>query len=137
MNLSMAYRRFGLPTSPRYLEKCLERFGIASAGFQKLLLMESAIFQAWFRDDEQKANIWSQRSEAGPAASLLNQLRLAICMDWTGRRLEELTSAWEKGRIHIEALPSSPAADRLKNAWLEWKDQIDKKLAACETISKP
>lgn len=121
----------------QHLEKCLERFGIASAEFEKLLLMEAAIFQAWFRDDEQKAKTWSQKSEAGPAAPLLNQLRLAICTHWAGRRYDELTSAWEEGRVHIETLPPSPAKDRLKGSWLEWKSEMDSKRATRETLPKP
>ncbi len=120
----------------QHLEKCLERFRIPSAQFQELLLMEAAIFQAWFRDDEQKAKIWSQKSEAGPAAPLLHQLRLAICMHWAGRRYDELTSAWEKGRVHIETLPPSPAKDRLNDSWLEWKSELDTKRATRETLPK-
>jgi hypothetical protein len=121
----------------RHLERCLERFGIASAEFKKMLLMECAIFQAWFRDDEQKAKIWSQKSESSPPVALLSQLRLAICMHWTGRRYDELTTAWEKGRIHIENLPASPAKNRLKDAWIEWKNEIDKKRAAREALTNP
>ena len=121
----------------QHLEKCLECFGIASPGFRKLLLMEAAIFHAWFRDDEQRAKIWSQKSEDGPAAPLLNQLRLVICMNWSGRRYDELTTAWEKGLAHVENLPASSAKNRLKDGWLEWKNEIDKRRATREALSKP
>ncbi len=121
----------------RNLEKCLERLGIASGGFKKMLLMEAAIFHAWFRDDEQKAKVWAQKSESSPPVALLSQLRLAICMHWAGRRYDELTTAWEKGSVHIENLPASTAKDRLKNAWIEWKNEIDKKRAAREALTNP
>lgn len=123
-------------TAARYLEQCLERFRIASPEFQKMLLMEGAIFQAWFRDDEQKARIWSQRFGSSKSMPLLNQLRLAICMHWTGRRYEEIASAWEQGRIHIENLPPSPAHDTLKRGWLEWKNQMDGKRADRQALLK-
>lgn len=115
------------------LEKCLERFGIASAGFQKLLLMEAAIFQAWFRNDEQKAKCWSQKSESFPAAPFLNQLRLTICLHWAGSRYDELSSAWKEGCIYIETLPASPVKSRLMDSWLEWKSEMDTKRAARES----
>ena len=118
------------------LEKCMERFEIASVELQKLLLMEAAIFQAWFRNDEQKAKCWSQKSETYPAAPLLNRLRLTICLHWAGRRYDELSSAWKKGCIHIEALPASPAKGRLMDGWLEWKNEIDAKRATRETQQK-
>src|SRR5690348_16750211 len=123
-------------TAARYLEQCLERFRIASPEFQKLLLMEGAIFQAWFRDDEQKARIWSELLGSSKSMPLLNRLRLSICMHWTGRRYEELASAWEQGRIHIEGLPPSPVQDTLKRGWLEWKNQIDGKRADRKTLPK-
>jgi hypothetical protein len=119
------------------LERCLERFGSTSQEFQKLLLMEAAIFQAWFRDDEQKAKFWSQRSEDYPAAPLLKQLRLEICIHWAGRRYDELAAAWERGRIHIETVPASPAKSRLMEAWLAWRKEMDKKRVARETPLKP
>jgi|SRR6266850_1086333 len=121
----------------QHLENCLECFGIASPGFRKLLLMEAAIFHAWFRDDEQKAKIWFLKSEDGPSAPLLNQLRLVICMYWSGRRYDELTTAWEKGLAHVENLPASSAKNHLKEGWLEWKNGIDKKRASREAVSKP
>jgi hypothetical protein len=97
--------------------------------------MEAAIFQAWFRDDEQKAKTWAQKSEhAAATAPPLNQIRMAICMHWTGRRYDELTMTWEKGLIHIETLPPSPAKDLLKNTWLEWRNEIDRKRAAREAL---
>jgi len=121
----------------QHLEKCLELFGIASPEFKKLLLMEAAIFHAWFRDDERKAKIWSQKSESSPPAALLSQLRLAICMHWSGRRYDELTSAWETGRVYIENLPPSTGKNRLKDAWTGWKNEIDKKRVAREALTNP
>jgi len=52
----------------------------SSEGFKKMLLMEAAIFHAWFGTDEQKAKVWAQKSESSPPWPLLSQLRLAICM---------------------------------------------------------
>jgi hypothetical protein len=113
----------------RNLEMCLARFGIASLEFRRLLLVEAAIFQAWFRDDEEKAKVWSRKAGSSPAVSLMEQLRLAICLAWVGRRYDDLNAAWEKGRAYIETLPSSPTKENLKDGWLEWKDEIDKKRA--------
>jgi len=109
------------------LERCLERFGNTSQEFQKQLLMEAAIFQAWFRNDEQKATFWSRKSEAYPAAPLLKQLRLKICIYWAGRRYDELAAAWEQGRHHIETFPASAAKSRMLEVWLAWRNQMDKK----------
>jgi len=119
------------------LERCLERFGNTSQEFQKQLLMEAAIFQAWFRNDEQKATFWSQKSEAYPAAPLLKQLRLKICIYWAGRRYDELAATWEKGRRHIETFPASAAKSRMLEVWLAWRNQMDKKRVVRETPLKP
>lgn len=117
------------------LERCLERFAIAPAAFQKLLLMEAAIFQAWFREDEHRAKTWAGKSEeAAAAAPPLNQIRMAICISWAGNRYDELASAWEKGRIYIETLPPSPTKDLLANTWGEWKSDIDRRRAAREAV---
>ena len=115
------------------LEKCLERFRIASPEFQKLILTEAAIFQAWYREDEEKAKTWAQ-ALAGPAGPPLNQLRLAICMHWVARQYEQATSAWEEGRKQVERLPASPQKDSMRESWLEWKTQIDRKRKDREPI---
>ena len=126
-----------LPTRPDQLKASYTpRAGKAKGKVSRLTRCDRLPRTESGRDDEQKAKIWSQKSEVGPAAPLLNQLRLAICLHWAGRRYEELTTAWEQGRIHIETLPRSPAKGRLKDTWLEWKNEMDKRRAAREALPK-
>lgn len=121
----------------RHLEKCLELFGIASPEFERPLLMEAAIFQAWSRGDQQKAEIWALKSDVGPAVPPLNQLRFAICMHWAAREYDKLALAWEEGCTQIETLPPSSQKDLLKDSWLEWKQEFDTKRRARETLPEP
>jgi Peptidase family M50 len=118
----------------RHLEKCLELFGIASPEFEKPLLMEAAIFQAWSRDDQQKAKIWALKSDVGLAVPPLNQLRFAICMHWAAHEYDKLALAWEEGCTQIETLPPSPQKDLLRGGWLEWKNEVDTKRKAREAL---
>jgi Peptidase family M50 len=120
----------------RHLEKCLELFGIASPEFEKPLLMEAAVFQAWSRDDQQKAKIWALKSDVGPAVPPLNQLRFAICMHWAAREYDKLAVVWEEGCKYIETLPPSPQKDLLRGSWLEWKNEVDTKRKAREALSE-
>jgi hypothetical protein len=121
----------------QHLEKCLQRFGIASRPFQQILAMEAAIFHAWFRDDEQRAKIWSVKYAVDAAAApLLNRHRLLICLYWTKRQYAEATLAWERGHNHIETLPPGTAKDRLRESWLQWKAEMAEKRAARELLPK-
>lgn len=115
------------------LEKCLERFGSASLEFQNQLLIQAAVFQAWFRNNEEKAKCWSQRSQAYAAASPLMRLRLQICIHWAGRRYDEAAAAWERGRVQIETFPASSAKSRLMDAWIAWGREMDRRRATGET----
>ena len=117
----------------QHLEHCLSRFRYSSLYAQKMMLMEAANFQAWFRGDEPKAEVWFRKSERSGPAPFLNQLRLKISMDWAGRRYDDLYKAWDQGRVHIESFPESPAKSVLLNAWLEWKDEIQKRRTVRES----
>ncbi|HUJ30212.1 MAG TPA: M50 family metallopeptidase [Candidatus Acidoferrum sp.] len=117
----------------QHLEHCLSRFRYSSLYAQKMMLMEAANFQAWFRSDEPKAEVWFRKSERSGPAPFLNQLRLKIAMDWAGRRYDDLYKAWDQGRVHIESFPESPAKSVLLNSWLEWKDEIQKRRTVRES----
>jgi hypothetical protein len=110
-----------------YLEQCLQRIGLASPETKKMILMEAAIFQAWFRDDAPKAEVWFERSKPGPTLPPLNNIRLHICMNWARKRYADVAADFEKVRVLIENLPASAAKTRLVDGWHEWKETIDKK----------
>ncbi len=124
-----AFDRENPQETARYLELCLQRIEIASPEIKKVLLVEAAVFHAWFRNDAQKAEVWLARSKPGPALLPLNQIRLRICMSWVHNRYEEVVADFEKGRALIEPLPASPAKTRLSEGWTEWKEKIDKQRA--------
>jgi hypothetical protein len=110
-----------------YLERCLQRIELASPETKKMILMEAAIFQAWFRDDAAKAEVWFERSKAGPTLPPLNDIRLNICLNWARKRYADVAADFEKVRVLIENLPASAAKTRLVEGWHEWKETIDKK----------
>ncbi|MGC2330062.1 MAG: M50 family metallopeptidase [Candidatus Acidiferrales bacterium] len=118
----------------RHLENCLELFRIASPEFKKSLLMEAAIFQAWSRNDQQKAKLWALRSDVSSAIPPLSQLRFTTCMHWAARDYDKVALAWEEGCRQIETLPPSSQKDLLRDSWLEWKQEIDTKRRALETL---
>jgi hypothetical protein len=121
-----AYDRENPQETAHYLELCLQRIEIASPEVKKVILVEAAVFHAWFRNDAQKAELWAGRSKAGPALLPLNQVRLRICMSWVHNRYEDVLADLEKGRALIEPLPESAAKIRLTEGWNEWKEKIDK-----------
>jgi hypothetical protein len=110
-----------------YLERCLQRIGLASPETKKMILTEAAIFQAWFRDDAPKAEVWFERSKAGPALPPLNNIRLHICMNSARKRYADVATDFEKMRVLIENLPASPAKTSMADGWHEWKETFDKK----------
>jgi Peptidase family M50 len=117
----------------RYLELCLQRIQLTSPEVKKMILMEAAVFHAWFRNDAPKAEVWVDRSKAGPALPPLNQIRLRICMNWVSNRFDEVAADFEKARVLIEHLPESAAKARLVGALTEWKEELDKRVAERES----
>lgn len=114
----------------QYLEKCLRLFGIASPSFKTVLLIEAAIFHAWFFEDEKRAAIWFRKIVLDKTAPFLNGLRLGICLHWVAGRYENANSAWEKGWNYLKQLPPSPATESLKQAWQVWKNEMQERQIA-------
>lgn len=120
-------------TAAQRLEECLQRFTVASQQYRALLLTEAAVFQAWNRENEEKAAVWYSKANGNGPGDPLATIRLAISMSWAGRRYDEALSAWQQGLDRIENLPPSPAKNLVEQSWLGWKDEMDKRRAKSAT----
>lgn len=116
------------------LEACLQQFAVASPQYRNLLLMEAAIFQAWNRENLEKADIWHARACESGRSDPLNLTRLDISMNWARRRYDEALSAWQKGFDQIERLPASASKDLSRQSWLGWKEEMEKRLGKRESL---
>ena len=122
-----AIARQDITAATRYLESALESPQAATRRLCDRLFFEAALFQAWFRDDAQKARFWAGQMRQASAGSL-QQPRLAIALMWADGKLFD---AWEKLRdyLHqIREMPASPVRDLAEKQVLEWKAQMESRM---------
>jgi Zn-dependent protease len=125
---SAASDRGDIDAAAQSLEKALEIYPALPMPLQQLVLSEAAIFQAWSRNDAEKASGWHQLSAANPTGEKLQRMRLEICMHWVDGEYAEAESLWHKGLAYIEASPSL-ATNASRPSWIAWKEDIDKRKA--------
>ena len=122
-----ATRRQDITTATRYLEEALEIPHAAAGKLCDRLFFEAALFQAWFRDDAEKARTWAGHMRHASAGQL-QQPRLRIALMWADGKLFD---AWEQLRDylgHIQELPSLPSRDLAEKQALEWKAQMESRM---------
>ena len=94
--------------------------------FQKILL-EAAIFQAWFRENRAQADFWAGRLSRRKLSPWQRQ-RLEVALLWAEGQLfdaqEKLTSYLAK----LAELPESPARDFAESGAGEWKRQMESRM---------
>jgi hypothetical protein len=120
-----------------YLERSLAACGIAAESFRQTLVLEAAVFHAWFRNDAEKAQRWLQRSSKAGDPWSLPRLRVSIALNWADGNFVEAMKGWEEAMIRIRAMPPGPVRDMHCNSWQEWKQQMTQKRESGSPLKRP
>ncbi len=122
-----AVERQDITSSTKYLEEALAAPHSTAAGLRDRLFLEAAVFQAWFREDSEKARFWSGQMRMGKVAPV-QQARLEIALLWSEGKLFD---AWEKlcGYVSfLRAMSASPARSLAEQSAAEWKAQLESRM---------
>ena len=103
----------------RYLERCLELFGLVGEAMRDTLMLEGAIFQAWERDNVEKATKWIELVKTPKRLPKLMQLRSTIAISCAKRDFTSAHTDWQEGWALIEKLPPTPVRDVAIASWSE------------------
>jgi hypothetical protein len=107
----------------QYLERCLAGSALLDFDERQKLVLETAVFTAWYRGDASKADTWFTRVAHPEQVRPLVRLRAEVALHCAHRQYDEALRKWEQRFTLIQQLPGKRA--RLVEAsWLEWRDQI-------------
>lgn len=114
--------------------KCLETALtglVASPGhLRDRIFLEAAVFQAWYRHNLVKAQLWQSQILEPDLLPALDRQRLEIASIWSeGKSFD----AWERLQEHllrIREIPDSPAREAAERDALEWKAQMESRMLA-------
>ncbi len=112
-----------------FLEQCLRNLDKAPSGLREIILGEAAIFQAWHRKNLDLALKWIQRLGKKSRAPFMD-LRLDIVLLWAEGKTTDAMVKWEEALKQIRTIPDPKLREFLEQAWLEWKQEMDTRLAA-------
>jgi hypothetical protein len=120
-----ACERQDITSAAKYLEESLDAPAVSSEWLRDRLFLEAAIFQAWFREDLEKASMWAVRIRHGKLTAE-QECRLSIALLWANGRLFD---AWEKLSQALARFQPNPAAgDFAVINWPEWKKQMESRM---------
>ncbi len=115
-----------------YLEQCLQRSRIVAGPSRTILILEAAVFHAWFRSDAKKARTWFARVQDTRDIPPLVLVRAEVALHFAERRMEEAASSWEKGLTIIKSFPASPSRETSEQSWLEWQQEMNRRLSTTQ-----
>jgi len=122
-----ASERQDITAATHFLEEALAAPAACPAWLRDRLHLEAAVFQAWFRDNADKARFWAGRIHVGKL-SPFEQARLEIALLWVEGRLFD---AFEKVPDYFAALrrlPESPGRELREKSAMEWKHQMESRM---------
>ncbi|HEY6271165.1 MAG TPA: M50 family metallopeptidase [Terriglobales bacterium] len=122
-----ATERQDISSAAKYLEESLAAPGGSSGWLRDRLFLEAAVFQAWFREDLDKAGAWAARIHHRRLTSD-QQCRLTIALLWAEGRLFD---AWEKlGQLttSLQDIPASSVRNFSVTNCLEWKTEMESRM---------
>ena len=119
--------RHDITSATKHLEAALNAPSACSAALRRRLFLEAAIFQAWFRDNADKARSWVELINQGKL-SVAERQRLQIALLWADGKLFD---AFEKLTAHLQSLETTPfccSGQLSKSSALEWKRQMESRM---------
>lgn len=107
-----------------HLERCLELVTLVRPSLLSLAIVEAAVFVAWFRNDALTADKWARKVKHPKQGPPLPRIRLQTALLCSRADFDAALISWQEGQTWIENLPATPSNDRLRDSWLEWKEEI-------------
>jgi peptidase M50-like protein len=114
----------------KYLDEALACLGTADSHLRDRILLEAAVFQAWYRHNSAKAQFWVLQVGNPQSLSPLQMLRAEIALCWVEGKTFK---AWEKlgdYLVRLREIPASSLRDLVEKDALEWKDQMESRMLA-------
>jgi hypothetical protein len=122
-----ATERQDITSAAKYLEESLAAPRASSDWLRDRLFLEAAVFQAWFREDLDKAGAWATRIHNRRLTSE-QQSRLTIALLWAEGRLFD---AWDKlGQLttSFQDMPATSVRNFAVTNCLEWKTEMESRM---------
>jgi hypothetical protein len=91
------------------------------------LYLEAAVFQAWFRDNPDKARFWAGRIH-NRKLSRVEQIRLKIALLWVEGRLFDAFERLPEYFSALRELPETAAREIREKSALDWKHQMESRM---------
>jgi hypothetical protein len=122
-----------------YLETCLRSLPSIRSPFRDLLMNEAGVFQSWFRRDAAKANVWFARVEKPARLTPIHRCRTEVAHRFAQGEIDQAYAEWAKGMQLIEGFRDAVQRERLRDGWMEWKQEMEARqaspMAASETLA--
>jgi hypothetical protein len=119
--------RKDVPVAAFHLERCLGLVTLLGPSLQDLVVLEAAIFTAWFRQNAVLAEKWKAQVRKLKAVSPLMLIRADIALHCARKEFAPALSRWQEGFGFIEKLPPTPVKTRLTEGFLEWRNEIQER----------
>lgn len=120
-----ASERQDITAAAKYLEESLAAPPASSDWLRDRLFLEAAVFQAWFREDLEKAGIWAARIRHRQLTAD-QECRLNIALLWANGKLFD---AWETLSQSLHRFQPNPnSSDFAVTNWQEWKKQMESRM---------
>ncbi len=107
-----------------HLERCLELSHMLPLSIRDIVAQEAAFFTAWFRDDATLADQWLTQLKKPRRMQRSVRLRLDVALHCAHRDYDAADCSWREGFTLMESSTSGSARQRLKEASLEWREEI-------------
>jgi hypothetical protein len=115
------------PVAAFHLDCCLGLVNLLGPSMQDLVVLEAAIFTAWFRQNAVLAEKWKAQVKKPKAVSALMRIRAEIALHCARREFAPALTRWQEAIRFIEKLPPTPLKKRMTEGFLEWRDEIQER----------
>jgi len=112
------------PAAASHLERCLQFIGLFGPTLRDTVALEAAVFTAWFRRNSDAAQKWLAQVNHQKALSPLAQIRAEIALQTARHAYADALTRWEDAFSFVEKLPPTPVKAKLRDGFLEWRDEI-------------
>ena len=113
-----------------YLETCLRSLPSTRSPFRDVVVNEAGVFQSWFRRDAAKANLWFARVDKPARLTPILRCRTEVARRFAQGEFNHAYAEWAKGMQVIEGFSDAMQRERLREGWLEWKQEMEERQAS-------